>query len=1001
MQDNISKNKSTSKKITHRAWFWILIGFVLLVAVFFSTLPVGIDHGIERYLKDQGADRVSLEDVDFNPITGHMTLTNLNVILDAQTVFIIPQATLDVEWRPFFSKRFVLKRLFITDSQLTVQAFEDDRWRIGGIMLPQKKEAAKPSVWNFGLQQVTVNNSIIKFISPQLTSELKIKQATISKLSSWLPEQSTRLEFKGQLNDGNLELQVDVTPFANEIVTAGRMNLKGLSLVPFARLLQPHLKTLEGHIDADLEFKTRRTPEEKLIINADGTLNGSKLSTTINNANIQIQQDDIDWQGKIDYDKTAGSTVLNLNGALKVDNANVTGPDVNLSENTLSWNGGLTYANSNSDAGLTISSDGKLSSGPLEVGLRQQRINFEKAGLEWQGKFDYATKKSNKNIDADGQLDLVDIKMESPEVNFVEEKLTWKGSLQLSSTAEPAGQRITADGVLNDNHLLVNLPQRKLKFEHHGSSWKGSLDSDNTNNFSALKAKADIVLNDIQILYSETNRRLLKAEQVALQAIQVEGLEKINVSGIVLNGLALLADNETGSPAADPPPLRVQKVKFDDVRLSAQKNLAIDTIQLEALRAFLHRDPEGKWPAVESWHTIQKDIFAADQADRATVDAVAKEKSDAFKFRIGQVDMSGNNEMQIKDESVQPAFGIDLKILEARLADLDSSRPQQPASVKLRVSDTESASLSLDGTLQPFADQLNLDWVGKIEAVELPPLSPYVIRSTGYRFTSGELEADVPLKIDRNQLKGEIGLILFNPKIKRAESEISGKERRGKIQLNMTLDSALRLLRDKQNNVKLKIPISGNINDPQFSVADAVNKVLARTLQTAAISYLKYALGPYGIGISVAQLAYEQALKIRLNPIEFAPGSAELNEAAIDYLKRVAVIMKEYPAVKGVVCGIATESDRTALGGGLPMETQNQSGTQRGITEDENKTHNQKEVSGSTVTDDSLLQLAKNRSERIEDQLTKLHEIAAKRMISCKPEIDSSAKAKPRADLEI
>jgi hypothetical protein len=86
----------------------------------------------------------------------------------------------------------------------------------------------------------------------------------------------------------------------------------------------------------------------------------------------------------------------------------------------------------------------------------------------------------------------------------------------------------------------------------------------------------------------------------------------------------------------------------------------------------------------------------------------------------------------------------------------------------------------------------------------------------------------------------------------------------------MSLDSALKLLRDDQNNVKLNIPISGDIRDPKFSVADAVNKVLAQTLQTSALSYLKFMLGPYGIGLSVAEMAYKSASKIRLNPIQFA-----------------------------------------------------------------------------------------------------------------------------------
>jgi len=270
----------------------------------------------------------------------------------------------------------------------------------------------------------------------------------------------------------------------------------------------------------------------------------------------------------------------------------------------------------------------------------------------------------------------------------------------------------------------------------------------------------------------------------------------------------------------------------------------------------------------------------------------------------------------------------------------------------------------------------------------LPLLSPYVIQNTGYSFISGEMQADIPLKINQNNLNGAINLTLYNPKVKSVKTPDPEKEEKGKIQLSMSLDSALKLLRDKQNNVNLNIPISGDISDPKFSVADSVNKVLAQTLQTSALSYLKFMLGPYGIGISLAEMAVEHASKIRLNPILFEPGSADLDEAAIDYLKRVGAILKEHPEAQVVVCGVAAESDRAALSGE----------SDKG---DENKTRPQKEPAASASTDAALVALAKNRTKRIEDKLVNVHGIAVKRIIKCKSEIDKSADAKPRVDLEI
>jgi outer membrane protein OmpA-like peptidoglycan-associated protein len=154
-------------------------------------------------------------------------------------------------------------------------------------------------------------------------------------------------------------------------------------------------------------------------------------------------------------------------------------------------------------------------------------------------------------------------------------------------------------------------------------------------------------------------------------------------------------------------------------------------------------------------------------------------------------------------------------------------------------------------------------------------------------------------------------------------------------------------------------------------------------------------LGPYGIGISLAEMAYEQASKIRLNPILFEPGSAELDEAAIDYLQRVGAILKEHPEAQVVVCGVATESDRAALSGSPSAQTgENDKG-------DKNKTRPQKEPATSASTDAALVALAKNRTKRIEDQLVNVHAITVKRIINCKSEIDKSADAKPRVDLSI
>jgi hypothetical protein len=339
---------------------------------------------------------------------------------------------------------------------------------------------------------------------------------------------------------------------------------------------------------------------------------------------------------------------------------------------------------------------------------------------------------------------------------------------------------------------------------------------------------------------------LLNSDGVALKAIKVKGIDNVRVSDVTFSGLNLVTPlNAAKSSSALKPLFSTQKVTIQNIQLSKSKDLSIAAVKLKDLTASLHRNNEGQLSAISSLETMRTDLFSPDQKKQPT----------DFGFRIGQLEITGDSIVRFEDESVDPTFSIDLKILEVHLSNLDTRRPEQPASVKLLVSDGENARLSLDGSIQPFAEQISLDWIGKIEALDLPPFSPYVIQNTGYRFTNGEMQADIPVKISQNQLDGKIDLILYNPAVERVKTEDPESEKKGKIQLNMPLDSALKLMRDKQNNVKLKIPISGDISDPKFSIADAVNKVLVQSLQTSVLSYLKFTLGPYGIGLAVAERA--------------------------------------------------------------------------------------------------------------------------------------------------
>ena len=128
-----------------------------------------------------------------------------------------------------------------------------------------------------------------------------------------------------------------------------------------------------------------------------------------------------------------------------------------------------------------------------------------------------------------------------------------------------------------------------------------------------------------------------------------------------------------------------------------------------------------------------------------------------------------------------------------------------------------------------------------------------------------------------------------------------------------------------------------------------------------------------------------------LDPLLFPAGSADPADTADTgaYMDRLTGLLKDRPALRFQICGLATEADRQAL-----AETARQAAA-KPAQDDETKPA---PAAAPVITDDVLLKLAKKRSAAIKRQLVD-RGAAPERLFVCNPEIDKAADAKPRANL--
>ncbi|SAI30821.1 Uncharacterized protein involved in outer membrane biogenesis [Bordetella ansorpii] len=249
--------------------------------------------------------------------------------------------------------------------------------------------------------------------------------------------------------------------------------------------------------------------------------------------------------------------------------------------------------------------------------------------------------------------------------------------------------------------------------------------------------------------------------------------------------------------------------------------------------------------------------------------------------------------MTFNDRFVKPNYSAELSRIEGTVSGVSSTRPA-PARVNVGGRVYGSAPFSVSGSVQPFEKFLSLDLKASAKGVDLPRFTTYSAKYVGYPIKRGKLSLDVHYQIKNRALQASNRLVLnqltFGDKTDSPDA----------IQLPVLL--AVALLKDSQGNIDLNLPVSGSLDDPQFSVGGLVWRVVSNLLVKAVTS-------PFQLLASAFGGAGEE-----LSFIAFEPGSAELAGDAQQRIETLAKALNDRPSLKLDVTGRADPAtDESAL----------------------------------------------------------------------------------------
>ena len=475
--------------------------------------------------------------------------------------------------------------------------------------------------------------------------------------------------------------------------------------------------------------------------------------------------------------------------------------------------------------------------------------------------------------------------------------------------------------------------------------------------------KANMQLRQLDVMAEEINKHLLVLSKLDLEQLDYSSAG-VGIAQLKLEGLSALNKGEEAAGLA-----QLGTISVKDIALPELKSLQVNEVQLSDLQvqAVLNKK--------QQLNRLQPvlDYFAqpVKQPDlkKKPVEETPDTSGEPFTIKLDRIVMEGDNQIYFKDNAVEPAFERTIDISQLEIKSINTADTNTYTDLLLKASMGEYSKVDIAGRIQALAKDPSGFIKGQITGVELVPLSPYAEEATGYFIRTGQLKTDLDVTLEKAELGGEVKVLLSA--IKLAPGDES-KIEKVKQSISMPLDTALGLLRDKNGDVTLDLPMEGNINAPDFSLASVMGQVSTKVLKKATIVGLKYMFQPYGTFITVGSWLGKKATAVRLDPLVYPTGEVELTAKHKTYLAKVAEIMKNKEGLRIKLCAQTVGAEQKAL-------------HQQALSAN---------PQAQPPAEDKLVEMAKQRAETARDYLVETGQVEVDRLLLCQPSYDGNAEDK-------
>jgi uncharacterized protein involved in outer membrane biogenesis len=979
-------------------WLAITLSAAAVAAAFWWGPSAGLRFALDRSFATLGYRVIDMGEASVSLLGRRIDIGRIELEQPGGGVVHLDLADLSISPAALFDGRIDVPRARISGLAIEIVRGSDGAIRVAGFPVaaapPEATSITDKPALALGIGNLELTQSRVTLRSGTTRVEIEIASLVMSDLAIGNPASQVGYELTATVGGRPLKIVGTAMPFAPVPTFSVRLEAEALSLEPMSALLAP---ALAGSLDAKLVIEGdttgRATAEGRIAIRAPSIAGVSAGS--------------IAWTGSLtmpDVRRIQGKGVLDAAGLKVADKAvRATIGSLRLDGTFDAAIGGSAAFSGSLDLGdVAVSVDG---SG--EGTVKTVRVDMPQLRVAADGKVDgrftlAATAIAGRSAAGVAGADTLQAQGVASAGNLAQ---TFEGSLAIGTPVfEGAAERYAAGRIgmealrvdLNDGRgsvrgttvidgvavrtVDIDLAAAIVKYDGSidmrvdGATASGKLDA---GKLRVTVPSADIVATLETAGYDGS----LAAGSVPAT---VEG--RVNAAGVrVIDG--------TGRELFAAGAVDIVGFAFGEAGTSAQHAAIVEPRVLRREKAMAGREAFG-WRLRAPAATIEDARLSPEggiavallRFDRPTI-RVTRTKNGLLSFERGAPPVPGasgpvapspglslgrleiaNGRGTFEDRTPHDVVRVPFERLALTVSDLDDRRPERPSIVTLDARVGSFGTAKANGTAFPFAPRLSFDIEFAASAIDLPPISAYADDVLGVDVRTGTAAIEGRIVAREEKLEGTTKWRLANVRLDERGAGAGALAE----QAGAPVGTVLSLLSDDDNNIELEIPIAGELFDPTFDTADAVRQAVGGALR-GALSTTLTVLFPFGTFFSSVVDAERRGTGIALPVIAFPPGSNTFDTATGEVVAGLAKLLIARPAARLEVCGFAGPAD---------IETLPRRPGARG-----------------PVDENALRRLAAARGEAVKRRLVENDRIDAARIFECRPVVEETPDAKPRAEL--